>query len=107
MSDQVATSTSEHVVCHHRLILGSGRVSAQHPEVRWVNALMGNLKTAITGTYHAFKFRKYAHRYLAEFQYRINRRFDLLAILAQLETAAIATVPRPERVLRGVAEVRR
>jgi len=92
---------SEYVVCHHRVILGSGRSSAQHPEFRWVNTLLGNLKTAIAGTYHAFKFRKYAHRYLAEFQYRFNRRFDLRAILARLAVAAIATAPRPERVLRA------
>jgi hypothetical protein len=38
------------------------------PEFKWVNTILGNLKTAITGTYHAFDFAKYAHRYLAEFQ---------------------------------------
>ena len=43
----------------------------------WVNTLLSNLKTAITGTYHGFKFEKYAHRYLADAQYRFNHRFDL------------------------------
>ena len=33
-----------------------------------INTLLGNLKTAINGSYHAFDFAKYAHRYLAEFQ---------------------------------------
>ncbi|MES1954171.1 ISXo5 transposase [Salinisphaera hydrothermalis EPR70] len=37
-----------------------------------VNIMLGNLKTAINGTYHAFKFAKYAPRYLAEFQYRFQ-----------------------------------
>jgi transposase-like protein len=92
---------SEAVACHHRFILGSGRASAQHPEFRWVNTLLSNLKTALSGTYHAFKFWKYAHRYLAEFQYRFNRRFDLCSILSRLATAAVETGPRPERVLRA------
>ena len=32
-----------------------------------VNTLLSNLKTAIGGTYRAFDFANYAHRYLAEF----------------------------------------
>jgi len=39
--------------------------------------LLGNLKSAFAGTYYSFDFAKYAHRYLAEVQYRFNRRFDL------------------------------
>jgi hypothetical protein len=94
------------VACHHRIIVGSGRQAVQHPEFRWVNTLLGNLKTAIGGTYHAFDFHKYAVRYLAEVQYRFNRRFDLRAILARLITAAAATLPRPEWKIR-LAEVHR
>jgi hypothetical protein len=51
--------------------------------------LLANLKTAITGTYHAFGFAKYAHRYLAEFQYRFNRRFNM-----EDPTASFARCPR-------------
>ena len=51
--------------------------------------VLGNLKNAITGTYHAFEFEKYAHRYLGEFQYRFNRRFDLGSMLRRLVTAAV------------------
>ncbi|TNC93326.1 MAG: hypothetical protein FD119_4110, partial [Stygiobacter sp.] len=55
------------------VIVGSGRQAVTgHPEFRWVNTLIANLKTAITGTYHHFKFAKYADRYLAEVQYRFN-----------------------------------
>jgi len=68
--------------------------------------MLGNLKTAISGTYHAFNFAKYAHRYLAEMQYRFNRRFDLKSILARLVHAAALTRPRSEQVIR-LAEVRR
>jgi hypothetical protein len=52
-----------------------------HPEFRCVNTVLGKLKTAISGTYPAFNFAKYADRYLAEVQYRFNRRFDLSVIL--------------------------
>jgi hypothetical protein len=45
----------------------------------------------MTGTYHAIKFAKYAHRYLAEVQYRFNRRYDLRAILPRLVRAAAVT----------------
>ncbi|MGB7755104.1 MAG: transposase, partial [Salinisphaera sp.] len=65
-----------------------------------VNIVLGNMKTAITGTYHAFNFAKYAPRYLAEFQYRFNRRYDLRSILPRLTRAAAATRPCAEAQLR-------
>ena len=44
---------------HSAIIMngGTGRESAQHPAFRAVNTVLGNLKTAISGTYHAFDFR--------------------------------------------------
>jgi len=59
-----------------------------------------NLKNAITGTYHAFDFEKYAYRYLGEFQYRFNRRFDLRSMLRRLVVAAVNTKRIPETQLR-------
>ena len=50
---------------------------------------------ALAGTYHAFAFRKYAHRYLADVQYRFNRRLNLKSILARLARAAVITGPNP------------
>ena len=38
---------------------------------------MGNVKTALSGTHHAFNFKKYGDRYLVEISYRFNRRFYL------------------------------
>jgi hypothetical protein len=49
-----------------------------------VNTLPGNLKSSLQGTYHGFKFDKYAARYLAEVQYRFNRRFDLPRMIPRL-----------------------
>lgn len=80
---------------YHAIKTGSGRASALHPEFRAVNIVLGNLKTAITGTYHAFDFAKYADRYLAEVQYRFNRRFDLKVILRRLLRVAATTAPAP------------
>ena len=84
---------------HRAIVTGSGRASAEHPEFRWVNIMLGNLKNALSGTYHAFKFAKYAARYLADFQYRFNRRYNLRSILPRLLRAAATTRPWTERQL--------
>jgi hypothetical protein len=87
-------------------ITGGGKASVETPQFKAVNTVLSNLKTALSGTYHAFKFAKYAHRYLAEVQYRFNRRFDLAAIFSRLLRAAALTLPQPGRLLLA-AEVRR
>jgi ribosomal protein L37AE/L43A len=89
---------------HRSVVVGSGRQAVAHPEFRRVNTVLSNLKTAIAGTYHHFNFAKYADRYLAEVQYRFNRRFDLKSILVRLVRAAVLTRPRPEPMLR-LAEI--
>ena len=65
---------------HEKIVVGSGRASVQRPEFRWVNTILGNIKTALRGTYHAIR-PKYAQRYPSEFEYRFNRRFDLPDII--------------------------
>jgi len=80
-------------------VAGSGRQSVECAQFRCVNTVISNLKTAISGTYHSFKFNKHIHRYLAEVQYRFSRRYDLTAILARLLRAAVLTGPRPECVI--------
>lgn len=87
-------------VRHRAYVTGHGKQAAQHPQFHWVNTLLGNLKTALAGTYHAFGFAKYATRYLAEFQYRFNRRFDLASMLPRLLQAVVVTKPQPIRKLR-------
>jgi len=91
---------------HDRTLTGGGASCVKLPQFRAVNTVLGNLKTALAGTYHAFDFAKYAHRYLAEAQYRFNRRFDLSSILVRLVRAAVTTTPRPVGVIR-VAEASR
>ena len=98
------TVVAELGAVHERTPTGGGAASAKLPQFRAVNKLLSNLKTALAGNYHAFDFAKYAYRYLAEFQWRFNRRFDLRRILQRLATAAVGTAPRPRRTI-GLAEV--
>jgi hypothetical protein len=56
-----------------------------------------------TSIYHSVKFAKYAYRYLAEVQFRFNRRYNLRAILGSLVRAMVAAPPSPGRGIR-VAE---
>ena len=86
---------------HARTVTGGGAASVKLPQFRAVNTLLGNLKTAFAGTYHSFDFVKYAHRYLAEVQYRFNRRFNLSVILGHLVRDSVSTKPHPERRLRA------
>ena len=69
---------------YERVVTGGGKASTKLPQFKAVNTYLGNLKRSLSGTYHAFDFAKYAHRYLAEAQYRFNRRFDLRSIFARL-----------------------
>jgi len=86
---------------HERVVTGGGKASTATPQLRAVNTFLGNLKRSLGGTYHAFDFAKYAHRYLAEAQYRFNRRFNLRSILARLLRAACLTIPTPALLIRA------
>lgn len=89
---------------HEPTVTGGGKGSARLAQFKAVNTLLGNLKTSLKGTYHAFDFAKYAHRYLAEAQYRFNRRFNLASILGRLLRAASLTPPRPAPLIRLAKE---
>lgn len=89
---------------HEREVVGKHRKSTSMDCFKWVNTVLGNLKNAITGTYHALNFRKYAYRYCSEYQYRFNRRFDLASMLPRLLFAGVRTGSRPESWLRVAAD---
>lgn len=91
---------------HQAIVTGGGKQSCEIPQLKAINTVLGNFKTAIAGTYHAFKFAKYAYRYLAEFQYRFNRRFDLSALVQRVIRAAVACKPAPVRLLRIAEDFR-
>jgi ribosomal protein L37AE/L43A len=76
------------VGCSHQVVTtGSGPVAERVPAFKWVNTALGNIKGAITGTYRAIHT-KHVLRYLAEFEYRFNRRYDLGAMIPRLAWAA-------------------
>ena len=80
-------------ILHEPHVTGGGAASMRSPNFLAVNTALGNIKTSLAGTYHAFGFRKYAHRYLGQVQYLFNRRFDLRSILWRLGQAATHASP--------------
>ena len=76
------------------------------PEFKWVNTVLGNLKTTLAGAFHALKYRKYGEQYLAAFAYRFNRRFDLRGLVASLIVDVMRTKPIKEKGVRTHAETR-
>jgi transposase-like protein len=91
--------------CLHEAVVVGQRLPRELPQFHWVNTVLGNLKTALAGTHHAFDFAKYAASYLAGFAYRFNRRFDLRALTARLIVDGARCQPRTERVNRGNTEI--
>lgn len=88
------------VGCLHRPTTMSGPgIERRRLVLSWVDTMLGNVKNAIHGTYHAIDA-KHLPRYLAEFSYRFNRRFDLASMLARLATAAAQTPPMPYRLIK-------
>jgi transposase-like protein len=86
--------------CDHAVIItGGGPNSVKIPEFKWVNTIIGNVKNSLRGTFHAIS-EKHFHRYLAEFCYRFNRRFDLPQLIPRFCYIALRTQPFPARVLK-------
>jgi hypothetical protein len=94
------TALAEEGYQHDRIICGGGRASVEEPKFYWVNTILGNLKSTFRGIYHAVR-PKHMQRYLAEFQYRFNRRFDLSNLIPRLAYVALRTPPMPERLLKS------
>lgn len=83
--------------CTHEAVPTSSGVPCSNPTFVWVNTVLGNVKNALHGTYHALRH-KYLQRYLSEFCYRFNRRFELAALIPRLLYAAARTPPLPYRL---------
>jgi len=80
-----------------------GRKAAQHPRMKWVNTVLGNIKRAIDGRYHSIRCQKYARRYLHEATWRFNRRDTMGDIIFNLIDASIRCQTVTERMLRDIA----
>lgn len=76
------------------------------PAFKWINTVLGNLKTTLAGAFHSLKYSKYAERYLGAFAYRFNRRFDLRGLVARLIVDVARSTPIKEAAVRTHAEAR-
>jgi len=83
---------------HEVKISAKGSKSQKESLFLWVHTVLGNLKNSLRGTYHAISS-KHVPRYLAEFQYRFNRRFNLGNIVSRLSFIALRTPPLLARYL--------
>jgi transposase-like protein len=83
---------------HFPIVTGSGKQAANWAPFRWVDTTLGNVETAIAGTYHHVS-PKHAQHYLTCFAYRFNRRFQLDSIVERLAWAATRTAPQPYRLI--------
>src|SRR5689334_17340658 len=89
--------------CSHRpMATGAGKKAASWTPFKWVNTTLGNIKTAIAGTYHHVSA-KHAQQYLTSFAYRFNRRYRLDSIVERLAWAAVHAVPHPYRAVTADA----
>ena len=86
--------------CHCvSIVTGGGHRSVTKKEFAWVNTMIGNVKNAMTSTYHSIN-PKHLPRYLAEFCYRHNRRFQLEDMIPRFGYVAVRTPPVPGRLLK-------
>lgn len=86
--------------CEHiRLVTVGGAASVEQDEFIWVNTMIGNIKNAITGSYHSINPR-HLPRYFAEFCYRFNRRFNLRDMMPRFLSVAVRTPPMNGNLLK-------
>jgi transposase-like protein len=90
------TVLAEHCRKHQSITTGGGPASVEKTEFTWINTMLGNVKTALHGTYHALGGR-HVGRYLGAFSYRFNRRFELDRMIERLAYVACRTAPLPYR----------
>lgn len=83
---------------HVSIVTGGGPASVKHEEFTWVNTMIGNVKRSLNGTYHKVGD-KHLPRYLAEFCYRFDRRFNLANMFTRLAYIAVRTPPMPLKLL--------
>ena len=84
---------------HNAIITGGGPHSVEMPEFKWVNTIISNVKNSLHGTFHAIS-KKHFPRYLAEFCYRFNRRYNLEQMVARFGYIALRTSPLPQRLMK-------
>ena len=72
-------------------------------QFHWINTLLGNLKTSLSGTFQGFDSDKYARRDLRGYGFRFNRRFSVQAMVKRIAHAVCCCMPCTERSPRVAA----
>ncbi len=83
-----------HGCSHNVTVSGGGRKPVKNATFKWVNTALGNIISVLTGTYRHVSS-KHVARYLAEFQYRFNRRIELAGMLSRLSYVGLRTRGMP------------
>ncbi len=78
---------------HQRLIVNNDN-RMMDTAFFWSSTILGNLKTSLQGVYHQIRS-QYVPRFLALFQYRFNRRFDLKELALSALRLAARSNPMP------------
>ena len=80
--------------CNHEVHTSSIMSEKEKEEhFKWMNTILSNVKTLISGTFHSIECHRYAARYFGEITYRFNRRFNLRKIFHDLCNTAANTSP--------------
>ena len=79
---------------HRATRTGSGRKAARMASIKWVNTTLGNIKSAITGTYRKLG-PDHTERYLASFAWRYNRCYQPQTMIPRFLHSATRTQPIP------------
>jgi transposase-like protein len=66
---------------------------------KWMNTVLANVKTLISGTFHSIECHRYAFRYFGEITYRFNRRFNLRKIFHDLCNTVVKTSPITAKII--------
>ena len=87
--------------CAHTVKVVGQRKSRDLPQLKWVNTVLANVKTMLSGAYKVLGFAKCAARYLSAFAYLfVNRRFDLADLIVRLAVDVCRCAETPKRVIR-------
>jgi len=90
--------------CSHEAIVTGGKPANDLPKFRWINTLLGNLKTSLSGTFRAIGFEQYVRRYLGGTCFRSKRHLSVADMTKHIVNTACCCMPWPctERELRVV-----
>ncbi|HHH52452.1 MAG TPA: IS1595 family transposase [Bacteroidetes bacterium] len=69
----------------------------------WVNTMIGNVKRSIHGTYHSISS-KHLPRYLGEFSFRFNNRFQMASMIEVFIKHTVFIKPLPRHKLKLAEE---